>query len=94
MLVKYRFQGRDSFTVICFSQVIACFCGTSNQSGATFLIAGAFSDLACRNKSPSGAQTRDKRMPADSRADSLAAVPPTPPITFQIRLTEHSSLSV
>ncbi|GFN96167.1 hypothetical protein PoB_002267300 [Plakobranchus ocellatus] len=26
------------------------------------------------------ARTRDKRIPADSRADSLASVPPTPPI--------------
>ncbi|GFN87782.1 hypothetical protein PoB_001428800 [Plakobranchus ocellatus] len=26
-----------------------------------------------------GAQTRDRRVPADLRADSLATVPPTPP---------------
>ncbi|GFO40603.1 hypothetical protein PoB_006710800 [Plakobranchus ocellatus] len=27
----------------------------------------------------SGARTRDRRVPADLRADSLATVPPTPP---------------
>ncbi|GFN96947.1 U3 small nucleolar RNA-associated protein 6 homolog [Plakobranchus ocellatus] len=31
-----------------------------------------------------GARTRDRRVPADLRADSLATVPPTPPITMNI----------
>ncbi|GFO34464.1 hypothetical protein PoB_006096900 [Plakobranchus ocellatus] len=31
-----------------------------------------------------GARTRDRRVPADLRADSLATVPPTPPINDRI----------
>ncbi|GFN83335.1 hypothetical protein PoB_000984100, partial [Plakobranchus ocellatus] len=30
----------------------------------------------------SGARTRDRRVPADLRADSQATVPPTPPLSF------------
>ncbi|GFN85038.1 hypothetical protein PoB_001154400 [Plakobranchus ocellatus] len=30
----------------------------------------------------SGARTRDRRVPADLRADSLTTVPPTPPISY------------
>ncbi|GFO40342.1 hypothetical protein PoB_006684700 [Plakobranchus ocellatus] len=33
-----------------------------------------------------GAQTRDRRIPADIRADSLAIVPPTPPVVGEGRL--------
>ncbi|GFO38395.1 hypothetical protein PoB_006490000 [Plakobranchus ocellatus] len=39
-----------------------------------------------------GARTRDKRVPADLRADSLATVPPTPP--FECRLMSLSLLMV
>ncbi|GFO03161.1 hypothetical protein PoB_002966600 [Plakobranchus ocellatus] len=35
----------------------------------------------------SGARTRDRRVPADLRADSLATVPPTPPLNVRVKET-------
>ncbi|GFO06250.1 hypothetical protein PoB_003275500 [Plakobranchus ocellatus] len=33
-----------------------------------------------------GARTRDRRIPADIRADSLASVPPTPPLFHSVHI--------
>ncbi|GFO11754.1 hypothetical protein PoB_003825900 [Plakobranchus ocellatus] len=38
-----------------------------------------FSDPPSGQGAGGGAPTRDRRVPADLRADSLSAVPPTPP---------------
>ncbi|GFO28272.1 hypothetical protein PoB_005477700 [Plakobranchus ocellatus] len=35
-----------------------------------------------------GTRTRDRRVPADLRADSLATVPPTPPLALMVGLID------